>query len=454
MNRIHRNQEGMTLTVVIIIASFMIAVGIAVSQANLNNLVVIRDYQRAQGAQEAADAGLEYALAELNDDSTYTGTSDYDLFSNSRRELTFDVTVTGTGTSRVVDATGYLYDPGVADPVETRKSRMHLEATPTSSGDYGVAAGVGGVKLDNSARVIGNVYSDGPLDMSNSSQIGTVLTPVVVEVANKVCPSPADSYYPRLCTAGENDNPISLINSAHIYADVSANHQSDGSDMSNGGLVASSGVEPRSLPNLDRAGQIAAANPAISGPLLGSCSSGVKIWDANTRFSGDVNVSGTCVVTVLGDIWIEGSLTISNSASLVVAPGLLEPVSIMIDGSNGLVAQNSSRILANPTGIGMHVVTYYSEASCSPNCTNVIGTDLEDSQSQTTIDLKNSLLAQNSFFMARWTKIIQDNSASAGALAGQTVEIKNSATVSLGTAVPSFGDTLTWRAVEYQRVSN
>src|SRR5207249_3940182 len=136
-------------------------------------------------------------------------------------------------------------------PRVVRKIKLTIEGTAPIP--YAVQSGPGGLILKNSTIVSnGSVYLNGTLTMSNTAQIGSSSTPVPVDVAYDSCPSPADSTYPQLCTSGQ---PISIINSAHIYGTVNANYQTDGSGMSNPGLTGRSGVQTSTLPSYDRNAQ-------------------------------------------------------------------------------------------------------------------------------------------------------------------------------------------------------
>src|SRR5206468_3857182 len=121
-----------------------------------------------------------------------------------------------------------------------RTVSIDIDLYPVTTGDYSIVAGAGGLTMAQGAKITaGNVYINGNITMGNNSQIGLSTNPVNVEVADDVCPSPADSTYPRVCTSSDHPaQPISLGNSSHIYGTVTATNQTSGSNMSNTGLVA------------------------------------------------------------------------------------------------------------------------------------------------------------------------------------------------------------------------
>jgi hypothetical protein len=107
----------------------------------------------------------------------------------------------------------------------------------------------------------------------------------------------------------------------------------------------------------------------------------------------------------------------------------------MIDGSSGASIQNSGVLNINTSNTGFKLITYWSAASCSPDCANVTGTDLANSRDHVTINLRNSAAADKTIFYARWSRVDVENAGQIGALVGQTILLKNSGTITFGTSV-------------------
>jgi hypothetical protein len=308
-----------------------------------------------------------------------------------------------------------------------------------AQGDYSVITGQGGLVMSNSSKIVaGDILINGTISLSNSAQIGLSSNSVNVNVADAACPVPADANYPRLCGSGEGPTPISINGpNPHIYGTVKANNQPNGTGMSNPGLTATSGVTTQALPTYDRAAQKAAVVSTITAASA-SCSSGTKTWAANTKITGDVSISNTCKVTVQGNVWITGNLTISNSGQLIVdnSLGSTRP-NIMVDGSSGAVFQNSALLVANNSGTGFEILSFWANSGCSPDCGSLTGTGLYNSQTVTTISLLNSASAPQSIFYAYWSQVNVGNSGQIGALIGQTINMSNNTTITFGSSVPS-----------------
>ena len=448
-----KKQNGQILiTLVIVIPALVLIVAAYLSLSTSGYRLERRDQFRTQ-AQMAADAGADYGIEQINQDNTWLGTSgEVTLSSDSSKKVTYQDSITdNSSTSKTLTVTGRTYFPASASTPSAVVS-VKIDLRPVASGTYSVVSGEGGLYMSNFSKIVGgDVLIDGTVNLSNSAQIGLSTNPVNVSVANQVCPIPADSTYPRICNAGENDNPIVISNTAHIYGNVKANNQINTypSNMTNSGLIATSGVAPQALPDYDRASQKAAVSTTISGGF--TCNSGSQTWQANTKIVGDVSISNKCQVTVKGNVWITGNLTLSNSSQLIVdnALGTTQPV-IMVDGPAGAVLTQSAALSSNSSSTGFELITFWSSASCSPDCLNVTGSDLYNSRGATTISLTKSSQGPQSIFYARWTQVSVNNAGQLGALLGQTVRMSNTATITFGTTAGSLGITF-WVANGYRQ---
>jgi hypothetical protein len=305
--------------------------------------------------------------------------------------------------------------------------------------------------MSNSSKVVGgDVFVNGEVNLQNNAQIGLSTSPVNLKVADQICPIPADATYPRVCNSSEGPQPISINNNAVIYGTVIAKNQISGANMYSPGLTAGT-VAPQTLPSYDRAAQKAAATNTLS-PSAATCpgNNGTVNWPANTKITGDVVLSNGCKVTVNGNIWITGSLTLNQSSQLIVANslGATRPV-IMVDGQTGANFNNSAQIISNSSNTGAEIITFWSAAGCSPDCSTVTGTDLYNSRAVTTISMQNNGDAPNTILYAYWSQVTVGNSGQIGALIGQTINLTNNGTITFGTSV-STGST-TWVVKGYRR---
>lgn len=454
------SQTGSAFVAVILMFPFLILLAALYTQLTVNGFILSKGDQWRTYAQLAVDGGIDAAMDEITQDPTWTGTGGETILQNSAGvKTTYEVTVTDVDPSnKIMAAIGRSYRQATPTSVESTV-RINVNLRAVSSGEYSVVGGVGGLIMSNSARILGgDVFINGKVTLSNSAQIGLSTNPVNLSVAHQSCPSPATATYPIVCNSGENGEPITFNNSAHIYGTVKANNQTSGANMTNPGLqtpyclIPAAGpncITPQPLPYHDRDSQKLAVASSTTGAAA-SCSNGSRTWAANLKIVGDVSISNTCRVTVEGNVWITGSLSLSNSAVMIVGNlmGATRPV-IMVDGNTARFSNNSV-LLSNVNSTGFQIITYKSDASCSPDCSNVTGTDLFNSQNDTTIELNNSAAGANSIFYARWTKVLVNNSGQLGALVGQTVQLSNSGTITFGTSTGT--GTTFWVIDGYRRV--
>lgn len=452
MKHLRKQQKGSIILVFLITLPFLILLAMYYMHLALTSFQVARFDQLHTEAQLAADAGADYAVEQIGQNNSWAGTgTDVVLHSDSKIKTTFSASVTGDNNSKTVAVTGKTYWPASAT-VPSRTVSIYVELRPVAAGTFSVITGEGGLTMNNNSKVVGgDVFVNGQINLSNSAQIGLSTKPVTVEVADQACPQPPDSTYPRVCNNGEGSQPITINNLAHIYATVKATNQTNGNGMSNTGLVLGSSVSPQALPTYNRAAQKAAVTNNLTGSAASCSGSQTQTWPANTKITGNVTISTKCKVTVQGNVWITGSLSMSNSSQLIVANTLGSTVpNIMVDGSAGATFANSSQLVSNSSGTGFEILTFYSTASCSPDCSSVTGTDLYNSRNVTTISLQNSASAPNTIFYSYWTQVQIGNSGQIGAVIGQTIGLNNAGTISFGSSTELGGPT-TWVVQGYRR---
>lgn len=432
-----RGSEGQILITLIIVIPALVLMVSSYLALNSSDYRLERTDQFRTQAQMAADAGADYGVEQINQNTSWTGTGgEVTLQSDSTKKITYQVAeADNSSSSKTLTVTGRTYFPASATTASATV-KIDVDLRLVTSGSFSLASGEGGLIMSNSSKITGgDVLVNGTITMSNTSQIGLSTSPVDVQVADDVCPVPVDSTYPRVCTASDKQaQPISISNSAKIYGSINANNQTTTTGMSSPGLVSNSGVTPEPLPSYNRAAQEAAVATTVSGSSA-SCSSGSHTLSANTKITGNLSVSNGCKLTIQGNAWVTGNLNLSNSSQMIVADsmGSTKPV-IMVDGSGGANFSNSTALTPNSSGTGFEIITFYSKASCSPECSSVTGTDLNNSRGLTTINLSNNSSGAGTLFYAYWTEVDVSNAGAIGALVGQTIKLSNNGTITFTTS--------------------
>ena len=432
--KVHKDERGMLLLVIIIVVPFLIAIAVYYMHLVLASFQVARFDQLHTEAQMAADAGSDYGVEQINANNSWAGTGgEVTLHTDSSLKTTFAVSIVSkTSTSMTLAVTGRTYWPANKTPA-ARSTTVYVDLIAISSGNYSIVSGEGGLSMSNNSKVAGgDVLVNGTIKMINNAQIGLSTNPVTVKVADQACPQPADATYPRVCNTNEGAQPISISNNAHIYGTVQATNQTSSTGMSNPGLTSGSPT-PQALPTYDRAAQKAAVTTNLSAV---TCSSGTQTWNANTKITGNVSLSGSCKITVNGNVWITGNLSLLNSSQLVVSNTLGSTVpNIMVDGSSGATFSNNSALTPNSTGTGFEVYTFWNITG-NPDAT-ITGVNLANSRATTTIQLQNNATAVNSIFYAYWSQVAMGNNGRIGALIGQTIYLNNNGTITFGSSAGS-----------------
>lgn len=481
-----KDARGSAVLPFVIVVPFLILITTYYMNLTVSSFRLARGDQLQTHAQFATDAGVDISLREINLNGDWTGTSEMDesdvndeveLHNNGNIRTTYETTVESPDDdNKIIVSTGRSYFPASSEePSSTITVRIGLR--PVRAGEFSVVSGVGGLFMSNSSKIVGGaVLINGSIDMRNSAQIGLSTNPVTVDVAHQNCPVSPDSTYPQLCDSGENGEPVSIQHPAQIFGTVKANNQTDGSRMSSLGLVSPlcllpsteiNCVDPLDLPNHNRSEQKTnVTNPSGSNDSYHkNCESNntTRLWPARLKINGDVTIGRSCKIILEGDVWITGSLTVENSGQIVPSDSISlggqntvdeNMPTIMVDGASGVVVRNSAELASNTNEIGMKVVTYWSNASCSPDCGDVTGSDLYSSQNERTIVMQNNTQAPNTMLYARWSQVELANGGSIGAVVGQTVRLSNSATITFGTPVTGAEGSSFWIINDYRRIFN
>lgn len=457
-------KRGFTLLMTLVLGVVFMIVALAISRSALANYTSVRRDYNSLNALTSAEAGVDTTITAMNANPAYTGTSSVcplpestsgsvEFYSDAEKgRAVYDTCVENgsIGNEKVIWSRARIYRPaGALVPTATRTVRVTVIASTIPSTNYSVQTGPGGLVMTNSSQISnGAVYIGGTLVMTNTAQIGSSATPVATQVANYVCPQPATAAFPSLCPSGQ---PISLQNQARIYGNVQANGQTNGASMQNPGLTASSGVAAPTLPDYDRTAHKAAVAANLTGAAA-SCSGSQQVtWPANVKITGNVTLSNNCQVTINGNAWITGSLSLSNRTVLRVANGITTPPTIMIDGQNGLNLNNQSNVATNNASIGMKIITFWANSACSPDCVNLTGTGLANSQNVTTIQISNQGAGAAAELYSRWSKIQVSNGGTVGRLIGQSINLANTGSISFGLGVSSNPGTTVWGVQYYER---
>ncbi len=266
-----------------------------------------RDFGTSKKSFFMAESGLEdlayrmikgknYDTAEvLSLDGSYATTTVADI-SGAK-----EITATGTA-SRMI-----------------RKSKIKLANSDGVSFHYGVQVGEGGIVMENSSQVAGNVFSNGPIVGQNSN----------VVKGDIISAGPLGSVAGAHSTSSVYAHSISNsnIDKDAYYVSISNTTVSGVSHPGSPDQATSS------LPITDamiEEWKTAAAASVISSPCPYVINSNITIGPV--KINCDLNINGSPTVTIAGPVWVNGNIEIENSPIIKIASSLsANSVSVIAD---------------------------------------------------------------------------------------------------------------------------
>lgn len=174
-----------------------------------------------------AEAGIERALWQLNQTAgAYTGET-----STALGEGTFTTTIQNkTGNLKTITATGYI--PNSANAKAKRTIKLDAEiTTSTISFNYAVQVGDGGLVMQNSSTIVGNVYALAPINGVRANSITgeawstSTITPSNIAAVsihpNQTNPPPMPTVdYDYFKTGAENGGTVNCTGTLNISGSI------------------------------------------------------------------------------------------------------------------------------------------------------------------------------------------------------------------------------------------
>lgn len=279
-------------------------------------------------AQALAEAGIDKAVYELNQNGSYTGENNT-LLGNGA--LNIAVTSVDSNT-KYVTATGIV--PSGASPTAAKTVRATVSTdSSTVSFHYGIQTGQGGLEMSNSSKIIGNVYSNGNIIGTNLASIegaAIVAGPAGIIEGMDVIGDSWSHTIRGTSTVGGNATHSMLqdtVVNGNVLADSISNCTIGGAatyDARSGCAVAGAITAPNPdpfipadvLPLPVSEEQIDLwETEAVSGGGVDS-----QNWNSGTRslgpkkINGNLYMSGNAELVVTGTLWVTGEIKLSNNA--------------------------------------------------------------------------------------------------------------------------------------------
>lgn len=218
-------------------------------------------------ATNLAEAGLEKALWQLNETTgAYSGETDTALGIG-----TFTTTIIEKSASlKTITATGYI--PNAAAPRAKRTIKADaLIGTQSIAFHYAVQVGNGGVEMENSSTINGNVYTNGNIQGSGSSRIN------------------GDAY-----AVGTISSPDPTVTGVKVP-----------------------GAQPSQMPAIDYQFWKDAAAAGGTTTCLPTCTISSDTDIGPEKYVGDLSITNNAIATMKGPIYVTGTFSISQGGTKV-----------------------------------------------------------------------------------------------------------------------------------------
>jgi len=408
---------------ILLISLVFLGIFLAVSTAFLGSVTEYAKSERSMAAKTQAlalaEAGIDEAVYQLNQNPSYAGETNTELVPG-----VFTVTVsTIDGSTKQITATGYI--PNSTNPAATKIIKANVGINNSIiSFHYGIQSGQGGFIMENTSKIIGNVFSGGPVTGTSQNYIyGDVISSGVNGLVYGI--HATSSVYAH--TIGNA--------SANTIIDKDAYYYSIKTNTSVGGTSHPSSEDQPTAPLPISDDQInqweiqaAAGGTAECSDDSYTISSG-SVTLGPIKIPCDLEISNSAVVTINGPIWVTGNITIQNSAVVKMASALgATSVAIIADKPSDRL--NSSKISVKNSATFQNSGTPGSFIFLiSQNNSAETGGDIE------AINLDNS----SSVFVAYAAHglIPIENSVSLKEVTAYKIKLKNSAQVTYDTGLAS-----------------
>lgn len=398
-------QAMITAVIFFLFSSLIIMNG--VSTPVVREVMIVNDLVRSKEGLFAAEGGIEDVIYRLKNGITVSSSESVSL-NNSKATTTITDVTGGKTLATKADRNGFV-----------RNMQATLTQGSGASFNYGVQSGIGGVLLENSSSIAGNVYSNGPVEGSGSNLIlGDVVS------------------------AG----PSGLVKNIHATSSVYA-HTIENADIDKDAYYVS--ISNTTVDGVTYPGSTdqATTTMPISDSMVASWESdaqagGVisspcpyKITDDMTigpkKINCDLEISGDPVVTLAGNLWVVGNVTIQNTAIVNVSSSLgSNSVAIIADKASD--RDGGSKILLQNT------VEF--QGSGQPNSYILFisqNNDAENGGNNVAIDAKNSVNGKVLLY-ASHGEISLQNSIIIKEVTAYRLRLKNSASVIYETGIANL----------------
>lgn len=373
----------MLFTLIVFFASMTIIVGI--SRPAIQEFALGRKNFNSKQAYLLAESGVEDAYYRIKN-NMQIGASEVLVLGNA---------TTTTTITNLLGGDKEIVSVGSFDTYQ-RKTKLVLTQTVGVSFSYGMQTGTGGVVMNNSSSIIGNIYSDGAIVGSGSSVI----------TGGAISSGASGSI------SGVSVGDDAIANSVTNSTITGSLYCQSGSGNNKSCNTSYTEPTPQDYPISDDQISSWKAEAEAGGSVSGFDLTGSDLLSIGPKkIVGNVNLSNSAIMTVDGVLWITGDLNLDNTSEVKLASSF---------GSNGGMIVVDGTVSTSQSGgfekSGNRILI-------------VVSTNI----SNTAIQLNNG--AGSVVLMAPNGGVSLSQSASANQVTAKTITLSNSATVTYNTGL-------------------
>lgn len=281
-----KKQDGAAALIAVV---FLVAITLVIT-AGFSS-VAINESQRSQTNLEGKKS---YYLAEASNEDVV-----YRLATGKTVSLQETLILDGHGasTTRTILGSQEQVDTSADIEEHIRKVRTLLTRTSNVSFNYGVQVGAGGLDMDNSSSVIGNVFSNGSITGANGAKITG--DAIVSGAAHRI-----------------EDMTIGDSSSGTGRASSFINTKIHGSNCPNSYCIVENPT-PQTLPIPQSVIDGWKLDAAAGGQIVGNYNVTSNVSLGPKEITGNLNMTtNNKVLTVTGTIYVRGNIDVSNGAAI------------------------------------------------------------------------------------------------------------------------------------------
>lgn len=315
MKYLSHKKGAAIITAVMFFVIISITFALGLSTPVVREYVTSRDFEKSKGAYYLSESGHEDALYRLK---------------NGKQINSEEVLVLGgnTATTTITNVSGYeKFISSLGDIFKnTRRVKSTLTTSVGESFSFGVHAGDGGVRLENSSTITGNLFSAGPVVGSNNLVSGTVIAAGTTGLNGSIT---------GIQNQGGSSMYAGTISNSTIAGNAYCNTIA-GSSTTTCKTLTLQPAQPFPISAADIANFEAAA---LAGDTV-TCTGGKYELTSDAtlgpaKIPCDFTITGTGtgggpVITLGGPIWVTGNIKIKNHVTVRVEPTLVGQSIVMI----------------------------------------------------------------------------------------------------------------------------